>query len=176
MGPMNHESQLRGPDAERRSWRFKAILCRHASTLLLSVSSGFLAMIPVALAANWLMPKSGILQNELTGIIGFLIGFLPVIVAQGWLHRKEHLYRSLIISASLLVALSTVLLGWSVYKNMTYVPRGPFDGIQYVLLGALAACGGGVALMLFAAAALGGRSRRMLAQLPSRDILSEHST
>lgn len=142
----------------------------------MSVSSGFLAIIPIALAANWLMPKSGILQNELTGIIGFLIGFLPMITAQGCLHRKEHLYRFLIISASLLMALSTALLGWSVYKNMTYVPRGPFDGIQFVLLAALAACGGGVALMLFLAAALGGRSRRMLAQLPGRTILPEHST
>lgn len=165
---MTYKKQLEGLDTKSRSWRFKAILCRHASTLLLSVSCGFLAMIPVALAANWLMPKSEVLQNELTGIIGFLIGFLPVITAQRWLHRKENLYRVLIISASLLVALSTVLLGWSVYKNMTYVPRGPFDGIQYVLLGALAACGGGIALMLFVAALLGGRSRRMLAQLSSK--------
>lgn len=173
MGSMIYNSQSRGPDAERRSWRFRAILCRHVSTLLLSVSCGFLAIIPIALAANWLMPKSEVLQNELTGIIGFLIGFLPVIAAQRWLHRKENLYRFLIISASLLVALSTGLLGWSVYKNMTYVPRGPFDGIQYVLLGALAACGGGVALMLFVSAALGGRSRRMLAQLPTQIETSE---
>jgi len=173
---MNHDSQLRGPDDDRRSWRFKANLCRHASTLLLSVSCGFLAMIPVALAANWLLPKSGGVQNELTGIIGFLVGFLPVITTQRWLHRKENFYRFLIISASLLMALSTVLLGWSVYKNMTYVPRGPLDGIQYVLLGALAACGGGVALMLFLAAAMGGRARRMLAPLPSRTIPSEDST
>jgi hypothetical protein len=125
-------------------------------------------MIPVALAANWLMPKSEVLQNELTGIIGFLSGFLPVITAQRWLHQKENLYRFLVISASLLMALSTVLLGWSVYKNMTYVPRGPFDGIQYVLLAVLAACGGGVALMLFIAAALGGRARRMLALIPNQ--------
>ncbi len=168
MGSMIYNSQSRGPDAERRSWRFRALLYRHISTLLLSVSCGFLTIIPIALVANWLMPKSGVLQNELTGIIGFLVGFLPVITAQGWLHRKENLYRFLIISASLLVALSTALLGWSVYKNMTYVPRGPFDGIQYVLLGALAACAGGVALMLFAAAALGGCSRRILSQLPTQ--------
>ncbi len=168
MNPVMRTSRVGGPGVERRSWRLKVLLCRHASTLLLSVSCGFLAIIPVALAANWLMPKSGVLQNELTGIIGFLVGFLPIITTQRWLHRKENLYRFLIISASLLVALSTALLGWSVYKNMTYLPRGPFDGIQYVLLGALAACGGGVALMLFLAAALGGRSRRMLSQLPTQ--------
>lgn len=164
MNPVMRNRRLAGPGADRRSWRLKAILCRHASTLFLSVSCGFLAMIPVALAANWLLPN----QNELNGIIGFLTGFLPIITARRWLHRKENLYRVLIISASILVVLSTALLGWSVYKNMTYVPRGPFDGIQYVLLGALAACAGGVALMLFVAALLGGRSRRMLAQLSSK--------
>ncbi len=165
MNPVMRARRLAGPGGERRSGRLKAILYRHASTLILSVSCGFLAMIPVALAANWLMPKSEVLQNELTGIIGFLIGFLPVVTSQGWLHWKENLYRFLIISASLLVAVSTGLLGWSVYKNMTYVPRGPFDGIQYVLLAVLAACAGGVAIMLFVAAALGGRSRRMLQEI-----------
>ena len=167
MDPVMSASMVGGPGSGKRSWRFRAVLYRHVSTVLMSVSCGFLTIIPIALAVNWLMPKSGALQNEFTGIIGFLVGFLPVIVVQNWLHRKESLYRILIIFASLLVALSTCLLGWSVYKNMTYVSRGPFDGIQYVLLGCLAACGGGVALMLFVAAALGGRSRRMLAQLPT---------
>lgn len=133
----------------------------------MSTSCGFLAIIPIALAANWLMPKSSILNNELTGIICFLIGFLPVIIAQGRLHRMTNLTRFLLHSASLLVALSITLLGWSAYGIMTHVPIGPFDGIQHILLAALAACGGGVALMLFASASLGRRSASIQSRLSS---------
>ena len=174
MNPVMRTRRLAGPGAERRSWRFKAHLYRHVSTLLMSTSCGLLTLLPIAFAAHWLMPKLHAFNNEWVGTIGFLTGFLAAILAQRSLHGKPNFYRFLIISASLLVTLSTGLLSWSVYKNMTYVPRGPFDGIQYALLAALAACGGGVALMLFVAAVLGGRSRRMLAQLSTQLESPDH--